>query len=69
MRCREAYAQRPTPRTIPVILTAHEPHVYTQHNRKRDEYPPMASEDIPVKKKQCTRDIRIEPIPIPEHDR
>ena len=69
LKCREAYAQRPATHTHPVILSAHAPHVYHQRGLKRDEHPPIASTDIPTKKKQCTRDIRTEPIPVPEHNR
>ena len=67
--CREAYKQRPIAATYPVLLKEHPAEDYLLLGVKRSEHPPISTEEIPPKKKQCVRNCQIEPLPVPEKHR
>ena len=63
-RCREAFKQRPTDQTKPVLLYEHPDKEF-----HKQESSPIATEKILPRKKQFIRPYNLQPLPVPEPDR
>jgi len=68
-KCRESYKQRPVQFTRPMLLSQHPQEVYISKNLKCDEYPPIATAEIPFKKKSRLRNKQLDPLTCPDEDR